>query len=179
MGELIQAAGKRRKKAPVEGVEGADYRRKYAMAVGALMAPLMERGVGKSGSMLAQIVPHWGAICPLLAKHSFPESLKGDVLTVAVASDAVKQELHYVAPQVIEGVNLLLGYAAVSKVRAMTRHGIGVNAGKTAQKAKEAPSVAVDDRLKELCKSIRDDELRAAMVKLGAQVSNKNGGKKS
>jgi hypothetical protein len=101
------------------------------------------------------------------------------VLTVAVASDAVKQELHYVSPQVMEGINVLLGYPAVGKVRAITRHELGSRNKTAGSKKVETLGVAIDDTVKELCKSVKNEELRTALMRLGAQVTNKNGGKKS
>lgn len=166
MGAKVQAKN-------AHGVRGADpARRKRVTAVGALVGPLVEPALARAGVSLAQILPHWGAICPLLAKYSQPESLKQDVLTVAVASDAVKQELHYVAPQVIEGVNMLLGYEAVSKVRAITRHGLASNLPKP---MKTAPQVggAVSDRAVSLCKNVRDDSLRAALERLAVHAGRK------
>lgn len=167
-------------KSPTEGfakLKPGDGRKKRAQAVGAVLAPLVAPALARQGAALAQVVPHWGAICPLLARFSVPESLRGDVLTVAVASDGVKQELHYVAPQIIEGVNLLLGYSAVAKVRAVTRHDIASAAkarGEGGPQALPKPGAAERDRAEALCKSIRDEGLRAALAKLGAHVLKKD-----
>lgn len=168
-------------KVPVKaGVRPAgDGRKKRAVAVGAVLAPLVAPALARQGAVLAQIVPHWGALCPLLAAYSVPESVRGDVLTVAVASDGVKQELHYVAPQIIEGVNLLLGYSAISKVRAMTRHDVAsavqarLAPGQAVPKAHATASAADRDRAEALCKNVQDDDLRAALAKLGARVLKK------
>lgn len=164
----------RRAKQAVDGkARAAEVRKKRALAVGALMAPLVGPALAKHGAALAQIAPHWPAICPLLAKYSVPESLKGGVLTVAVASDAVKQELHYVSPQIIEGVNMLLGYAGVSKVRALTRSDV-VRGGKGAAPVVQAKALpVVDDSARALCNHVRDEGLREALTKLAAQLTKK------
>jgi hypothetical protein len=156
----------------------SDVRKKRTVAVGAVLAPLMAPTLAKQGVALAQIVPHWGAICPLLAAHSCPESLRGDTLTVAVASDGVKQELHYIAPQVMEGVNTLLGYTAVTKVRAMTRHDVGQKArtqaaGKPTPTRAAAAVAAAGDKARALCESVQDEGLKAALARLGATFLNK------
>lgn len=168
------------RKSPQEAVakvKAGDGRKKRAQAVGAILAPLVAPALARQGAVLAQIVPHWAAICPLLARFSVPESVRGDVLTVAVASDGVKQEMHYVAPQIVEGVNLLLGYSAIAKVRAMTRHDVAQAVEARMEglpKAMPKPSAAERDRAEVLCKSVRDDDLRAALAKLGAQVLKKD-----
>ena len=161
---------------PKDGaVKASEVRTKRQQAVGAILAPLMQPALAKQGVVLAQIAPHWRAICPLLADHSFPESVKQDILTVAVASDGVKQELHYVTPQIIEGISRLLGYSAITKVRAITRHDVMKRAGARPAAAFGAPPVApvaaaVRDKADTLCKSVRDDELREALSGLGAQI---------
>ncbi len=158
-------------KKPAGGVAATDVRRKRQVALGAVLAPLMEPALAKQGILLAQIAPHWRALCPLLADYSCPESVKGDTLTVAVASDGVKQELHYVTPQVIEGINRLLGYKALAKVRAITRHDLKAVKGlqpRMAAKPAAPANGAGRDKAEALCKSVRDDELRAALAGLGS-----------
>lgn len=158
-------------KKPAGGVAATDVRRKRQVALGAVLAPLMEPALAKQGILLAQIAPHWRALCPLLADYSCPESVKGDTLTVAVVSDGVKQELHYVSPQVVEGINRLLGYSAITKVRAVTRHDLkrcGRAESRIMAKHAAAPSGAGRDKAETLCKSVRDDELRAALAGLGS-----------
>ncbi len=168
-------------KKPAGGVAATDVRRKRQVALGAVLAPLMEPALAKQGILLAQIAPHWRALCPLLADYSCPESVKGDTLTVAVVSDGVKQELHYVSPQVIEGINRLLGYSAVTKVRAVTRHDLKARNGMQPRvMAKPATPVngAGRDKAEALCKSVRDDELRAALAGLGSTFMKNDTNKK-
>lgn len=170
----VKPQPKRLKKAADGKAEPVVVRKKRALAVGALMGPLVGPALAKHGAALAQIAPHWQAICPLLAKYSVPESLKSGVLTVAVASDAVKQELHYVSPQIAEGVNMLLGYAAVTKVRALTRSDLARGGGKGMAPAVQAQPVAkVDDSARAMCNHVRDEGLREALTKLAAQLTKK------
>lgn len=167
-------------KKPTGGLATSDVRKKRNMALGAVLAPIMEPTLARQGVLLAQIVPHWRAICPLLAAHSCPENVRGDILTVAVASDGVKQELHYVTPQIIEGINRLLGYAAIGKVRAVTRHDVGRKDGVIAKRVgmntvQNLPaSGAARDKAETMCKSVRDDDLRAALGRLGAEILGHN-----
>ncbi|NBX86673.1 MAG: DUF721 domain-containing protein [Proteobacteria bacterium] len=154
---------------------GGDFRRKRATAVGAVVAPLVEPALARLGVLVAQIVPHWGAICPLLASYSVPESVRGEVLTVAVASDAVRQEMGYLAPQIVESVNALVGYAAIERVRMVVRHEL-TKAPHGARKLQgvRAGKASVDDNVRAVCQNVRDDELRGALEKLGAQVKRTN-----
>ncbi|RZK98734.1 MAG: DUF721 domain-containing protein [Rubrivivax sp.] len=164
------------------GIAATDVRRKRQVALGAVLAPLMEPALARQGVLLAQIAPHWRALCPLLADHSCPESVKGDTLTVAVASDGVKQELHYVTPQVIEGINRLLGYSAIAKVRGITRHDVRLRTGSAAVRHMAKPAAPITgpgrDKAEGMCKSVRDDDLRAALAALGAEILNKPTNKK-
>lgn len=173
-------------KKPAGGMVTSDIRKKRQVALGAVLAPLMEPALAKQGVLLAQILPHWRAICPLLAAHSCPENVRGDTLTVAVASDGVKQELHYITPQIIEGISRLLGYAAIAKVRAITRHDVGqMLANRSGAKAlgnHASSSLQVSgadrDKAATMCKSIKDDDLRAALGRLGAEILKNDTNKK-
>lgn len=157
------------------GLVAGEERKKRGVALGSVLAPLMEPTLARQGVILAQIAPHWRAICPMLADHSCPESVRADVLTVAVASDGVKQELQYMVPQVVESVNRLLGYEAVAKVRMVTRHDVGQ--GQRIKGSKDQRKTVVDagarDKAEGLCKSVRDDELRAVLGRFGATILSK------
>lgn len=162
-------------KKPASGaVVASGERMKRGVALGRVLAPLVQPALAKQGVLLAQIVPHWRAICPLLAEHSIPESVKGDVLTVAVVSDGVKQELHYITPQIVESIGTLLGYAAITKVRGVTRHDLKRSLGQGTMRGTVAakPPAAVSDKAASLCKTVRDEDLRAALAGLGAQILN-------
>ncbi len=163
------------KKTSSGAVVATGERMKRGVALGNVLAPLVQPALAKQGVLLAQIVPHWRAICPLLAEHSCPESVKGDVLTVAVVSDGVKQELHYVTPQIVESIGKLLGYTAITKVRGITRHDLkrsqGQGGGLRAAPV-VPPTSAMGDKAASLCKSVRDDDLRAALAGLGSQILN-------
>lgn len=179
LGKPEQAAEVKKAKKPAYGIATSAVRKKRQLALGAVLAPVMEPALAKQGVVLAQIAPHWRSLCPLLAAHSCPESVKGDTLTVAVASDGVKQELHYITPQIIEGITRLMGYSAIAKVRAITRHELGIRkaergfaaaTGSAAKVQNGAVAGRIRDKAETLCKSVRDDDLRAALGRLGAQI---------
>lgn len=141
---------------------------KHDVPVGKLVRGLMETEAQKKGVVVAQVLAMWPAICPMLAKWSYPDALQGNVLRVVVASDAVKQELLYLVPQILHGVNMLLGYNGVAKVTAVTRHFVKPEAPR--KPLAPAPTPAALAKAKARCKDVRDDELRAALERLGALV---------
>lgn len=157
-----------------------DLRRKYSVAVGRLLAPVMDPLLARQGAMLAQIVPHWPALCPMFAAYSVPEKVRGRTLTVAVASDSVKQEMHYISPQIVEGINTLLGYSALEKVQCITlQTGMWAKPLAPVKALRKEQPMVPDDKLKGLCESVGDEGIRHALLKLGATLNkDKSKGKK-
>jgi hypothetical protein len=170
----LQNAVKKRGRKPAaekDAKPAEPVRKMRSVAVGAVVAPLLEPALAKKGVALARIIPHWKAICPMLAAYSAPESVKGDTLTVAVDSDTVKQEMMYMTGQVVESVNRLLGYEAVTRLRIITRGG-GTHAAGGPKRGHVTASLPeaqeTRDRAAALCKHVRDDALRHALEGLAA-----------
>lgn len=143
-------------------------RRKRDVAVGAVVRGLMETEARKKGVVVAQVLAMWPKICPLLATWSYPDELRGGTLKLVAASDAVKQELLYMAPQLLLAVNALLGFEGARKVSVVTRHFTKAELRKVA--APKVASPAALAKAKARCKDVRDDNLRAALEKLGALI---------
>lgn len=143
-------------------------RRRRDVAVGAVVRGLMETEARKKGVVVAQVLAMWPKICPLLAGYSYPDSLKDGALRVVVASDAVKQEILYMGPQLVAHVNMLLGYEGARKVTAVTRHfAPPVKAVKKPERKAGAAGLA---KAKTRCKDVRDNDLREALERLGALI---------
>lgn len=154
------------------GLKQPVRRRKRDVAVGVVVRGLMENEARKKGVAVAQVLAMWPKICPLLAAHSYPDSLKGGVLRVVVASDAVKQELLYMAPQLVASVNMLLGYKGAQKIIAATQpFSLPAKPAKVAPKVASAAGVA---KAKARCKDVRDDGIRMALERLGALILDNN-----
>ena len=145
-------------------------RRQRDVAVGSVVRGLIENEAQRKGVLTAQVIGFWPRICPLLAAWSYPNEIRNGVMSVVVASDAVKQELLYLSPQIIDSVNTLLGFAGVKKVTAVTRH-FAPAAAKAKAKA-HAPDAAAVAKAEAKCKDVADPELRQALERLGAQVYN-------
>lgn len=149
-------------------------RRNTNKPLSALVRALMETEAQKKGVVVAQVLAMWPAICPMLAKWSYPDALQGKTLKVVVSSDAVKQELTYLVPQIVQGVNMLLGYAGVEKVTAVVKHFVPPTAGKIAPVPPPTPAALA--KAKARCESVRDEELRNALERLGAALFDNNKG---
>jgi hypothetical protein len=146
-------------------------RRMRDVAVGHMVRGLIETEAQRKGVLTAQVIGLWPRICPMLAAWSHPAEIRDGVLRVVVDSDAVKQELLYLTPQIVEGVNLLLGFEGVRKVTAVTRHGLRAGKAPAPKMATpKAPGDAAVAKAKARCKDVRDPELRQALERLGAQI---------
>ncbi len=147
-------------------------RRRRTTAVGGLLREVLAPAAAKQGILLAQLLPYWPSICPLLAAHAVPESVRAGTLTLATTTSSVQRELHFLAPSIIEGVNAILGYAAITSVKAMVRgetRGMAGAPGKAPKlTAPLPPSRALTDKAAKACQTINDDDLRTALAKLGA-----------
>lgn len=144
---------------------GSPKRTRRGVALGALLGGQMEKASAEAG-LTGRLAVQWGAICPLMAPYCWPVSVRRGVLTVAVTSDSVRNELHFMAPTIVEAVNLLAGYEAVGSLRYERR---SRSALRSVPK-RPAPAAAAVDMAKEACERIRDADLQAALQRLGAWI---------
>jgi hypothetical protein len=145
-------------------------RRRRTTAVGGLLREALAPATAKQGVILAQLLPYWPSICPLLAAHAVPESVRAGTLTVATTTSSVQRELQFLAPSILEGANTILGYIAITGVKAVVRGEVG-SGQKPAKLTKPLPpSLAATDKAAAVCQSVGDEALRMALAKLGAQV---------
>lgn len=133
-----------------------------------MLRGMVESEAQKRGVLVAQVLGLWPKICPLLAAHSVPLEVKGTTLRIAVANDAVKQEMLYHAPQILDAVNMVLGYRGVTKLATVTRP-----LGSTSIKNKSVPRPPSSDAVAKAaaqCKSVAHEDLRDALQALGAHI---------
>lgn len=150
------------------GKQAPRERLKRDVPVGTLVRGVMANEARKKGVVVAQVLSMWDAVCPMLAKWSYPDKLQGKTLTVVAANDAVKQELMYLVPQLIYGVNQLLGYTGVAHVTVITRS--FTKPDKPLCAVMPPPDAATLAKARAACKSVQDDVLRTALEKLGATL---------
>jgi hypothetical protein len=145
-------------------------RRKTALALGRVLPAVVPTATGEA-STLAQIASNWGVLCPGLAAWSYPSKLFKGTLTVVVASSSVKQEIMYLAGQIMQGSALLLGYAAVEKVIATPVGWQRTHPQLTRPQALRQEEVA---KMLAKCNHVTDEELRSALARLGAWAAREN-----
>ncbi len=144
-------------------------RRRKAVAMGGLLRDVLAPAAAKQGVLLAQIMPFWPSICPLLANYAVPESLRAGTLTLAAHTSSAQRELQFITPSIIEGANIVLGYTVVQQVKVVVRgEAAKANPLKLTKPLPPLPQVA--DKAAKVCQTVADDALRAALTALGAQV---------
>lgn len=149
------------------------HRRKRSIAIGACLGGILAPHMRKQGVMLAQLLPYWPSICPLLAEHAVPESIRSGTLTLAAQTSSVQRELHFLAPSILEGANRVLGYEALQQVRAVVRGASAKPAAipKLASPLRASPLAA--DKATRICESISEPSLKDALQRLGALALSK------
>lgn len=147
-------------------------RLKRDVPVGRLVGKIVETEAARKNIAIGQILGMWPAICPLLAAWSYPESIKNGTLRVIVGSDAVKQELLYLSPQICHGVNMLMGYEGIRKIMAVTKP-MPTAAKKRSPQTMPVNAQAVATTRARLA-HIADDELRELLARLGSRILTGN-----
>lgn len=143
-------------------------RKKRSAPLGEMIRGVVESQAQRRGVLVAQVLGLWPKICPLLAAHSIPLEVRGTTLHVAVSGDAVKQEMLYLAPQVLDAVNMVLGYRGVTKLVAVSRP--LANLKTPTKPTPRPPSAAAVAKAAQQCKSVADEDLRKALQGLGAYI---------
>lgn len=146
--------------------------------VAALLPKLTKKALGKHGFSSAGLIERWDSIvgddlaglCRPV-KLSFPVG-KRDGGTLRVRADGgAALELQHLAPQIVERINVFLGYRAVAHLRLVNGP---VAARRTAPAEKPPPpnsevirqTAALEQRLT----GIGDDGLRDSLRRLGAEI---------
>lgn len=145
--------------------------RSLAATLPPITAPIFKtRGFAEAG-----ILTDWPAIVgEMLGRRTaperiaFPRSSKRDGTLHVVCESAFAPELQHLAPQVIERINGYFGYPAVAQLKIL--HG---QVPQTARK-RPAPLQRPDSAPHEDA-SIKDDDLRASLARLGAAIQAKGG----
>jgi len=145
-------------------------RRRRTTAVGGLLREVLAPATAKQGMLLAQLLPYWPSICPLLAAHAVPESLRAGTLTLAATTSSVQRELQFLAPSIVEGANTIFGYAVVTQVRAVVRGEQAMPLRRPRLTEPLPVNQAAADKARASCQHVGDEALRTALAKLGAQA---------
>ena len=146
------------------------------------------RGASESrGFAQSRLLTHWAEIVgadiadlavPL--KVSYGKGL-GATLTV-LTTGAKAPMLQAQLPQVEARVNACYGYRAISKVRITQTAPTGFSEGQIAfqPKPKDAPTLSAEDArgVQKVAKTVENEDLRAALTRLGENVLRKERGKR-
>jgi len=158
---------------------GNNHRRKGAWAIGAIAAEVTSGAFERHGLGRGEIAHAWPHLVgPQLAPHCRPERVaparkgtkpgsrksggrNGGTLHI-IAADTHAIDVHYMGPQIIEGVNALYGENVVSQINVRTS-----TKAKSAHGSTSRPAVAVAQDLDKY-DEIRPSDLRHALARLEA-----------
>lgn len=120
----------------------------------------------------ARILSSWRQIVgDEFYQHAQPQQLKNGVLTVSVCHGAVAMQLQHMAPMIIERINRYFGFAAVKGIRPQQTY-FDIEPPKT--RTNIVPDVGAETRAEAQVQEVKDDSLREALKKLGAQVESRH-----
>ncbi|MBT5073631.1 MAG: DUF721 domain-containing protein, partial [Kordiimonadaceae bacterium] len=137
------------------------------------------RTFARFGFAKSDIILHWGEIVgSVLARSSLPERLimpksnektdRAGVLHIRVEG-SFAPEMQHLEPLVIDRINSYYGFKAVERL--IFKHG---NVDKKAPEQKYQPPILSDSQRNELdlmLKDIKDDQLRASLFNVGAELA--------
>lgn len=96
-----------------------------------------------------------------------PQQLKNGILTVSVSHGAVAMQLQHMAPMIMERINRFFGFAAVKGIRPQQTY-FDIEPPKT--RTNIVPDAGAETRAEAQVQNVKDDGLREALKKLGAQI---------
>ncbi|MCG8543038.1 MAG: DciA family protein [Alphaproteobacteria bacterium] len=154
-------------------------RRGATQQVGALLPALTRRALGKHGFSTAALVTDWHVIVGTEVAENcqperlaFPRGKRSEGVLHIRTSSAYALELQHIEPQVVERINVFLGYAAISRLKLIHAPrrggpdaGYGDTAGATANQDRTSATQptakgarALEISLARLAKAIRENE---------------------
>jgi hypothetical protein len=155
--------------------------------VAALLPKLTKKALGKHGFSSAGLIERWDSIVGGdLAGLCRPEKLsfpvgKRDGGTLRIRADGgAALELQHLAPQIVERINVFLGYRAVAHLKLVNGPVAARQTAPVAKPAAASPEIlrqtaALDQRLME----IDDEGLRDSLRRLGAEILKNDSTEKS
>lgn len=100
-----------------------------------------------------------------------PQMLKNGVLTISVSHGAVAMQLQHMAPQIIERINRYFGFAAVKGIRPQQTY---FDMEPTIQRTNIVPDEGAQTRAAAQVQEVKDENLRDALQRLGAQIETRH-----
>lgn len=156
---------------------GEDKRRYGMVQIGVPVAVLTKPLFGRMGFAGGAMIVDWPAIVgSAVASYTLPLRVRfakgertGGTLEIKVANSAFATELQHLEPLILERINGYFGWAAVARLK--LRHGPLPRR----RQAAGTPALGGADqaRLDRVLAGVEDDELRAALARLGRHVAAK------
>ncbi|MCP5363873.1 MAG: DUF721 domain-containing protein [Hyphomicrobiales bacterium] len=150
-------------------------------AVAEAVVPIVQPAVAKRGLGAERLLERWPEVIGAhLSRQIWPERLafprgrrQDGVLHLRVSSGAAAIEVQHLEPVIVERINSIFGYRAVTRLR--LTHGRLPHphaAELTPPPPEQPPALApdVEDTLSKELQSVEDDDLRLALQKLGRAV---------
>ncbi len=126
----------------------------------------------RQGFTDARVLSHWRNIVGAqLAQQAQPRQLKNGVLSVAVSSGAIGMQIQHQSVQLIERINSHFGFAAVKTIRPIQTY-FEIEAAEPAKAI--VPDNGAKVRAAAQVEGVKDDNLRDALERLGAQIETRH-----
>lgn len=154
-------------------------RRRSCRSVAEGIAHLTDRTFAKRGLASADLAMKWREIIgPMLAEVTLPIRISyprrqrdQGTLYIRCAGGGYVTQIQHLTPLILEKINSFFGYAAVSSVKIEA----GVLPRPLSRKAeRQSATPAEAERIGALVKSIENDDLRAALDRLGRAIAVRN-----
>ena len=143
-------------------------------ALATVLPDVARKSLRRGGATLARLIADWPTIVgEKLAQHCVPRRLSdratdGEGATLVLgAHGPMAIELQHLEPVLIERINSHLGYGAIKRVRLVQ------DARPPAPKRTEAAPVEPVDLPLQAVATVEDEDLRAALARLGAAVASR------
>ena len=148
-----------------------------AKPLSVLLSDVFSDAYAKQGFAARELVTRWGEIAgPEVAAHSeplkiqWPRPVEGqpqEPATLVLRVDGpMALEIQHASDVILQRVNRFFGWSAVGRL-ALRQAPLSRRKGPAASRAPDAKSVA---KVAETLDAIEDEELRAALVRLGASI---------
>lgn len=150
-------------------------------ALAPTVAKLLRPALARRGFAALSIVERWGDIVgPLLAARTMPERIafppgkrEDGTLHLRVDGGALALELQHAEALILERINGHFGYRAVTRLRLIQRP---MPERLRLPRANPVPDAPADPLLTDRLAVIADDDLRAALARLGQAVRTRDAG---
>lgn len=135
--------------------------------VSALVPSLTRAAFKQRAPAAAQVLTDWQAIVgPALAAVTAPRRIQGGTLVIACGGP-IATELQHLSAELVARINAALGRKAVERLRFVQ----DLAAGRPAPPPKRPPSPAACAEIDAAVTGVADDDLRAALARLGRALA--------